>query len=59
MPRALSSTCRDLISGKPTEIEALNGYIYRQGRQLGLDCAVNETIYRLVAMKETKQRSQN
>lgn len=56
MPRAMSSTCRDLMSGKPTEIEALNGYIYREGRRLGLDCVVNETIYRLVAMKEKQRR---
>ena len=57
-----SSMRQDFMKGKgPGEIEFLNGWIVRQGEQLGIDCSANstivETIYEL-AKKSIKADSQ-
>lgn len=39
-----SSMLQDLEAGKPTEIEAINGAVAREGRRLGVDAPVNEAI---------------
>jgi hypothetical protein len=36
MPQATSSTAQDLARGRPTEIDALNGYVARPRRELGV-----------------------
>lgn len=41
-----SSMYQDIQSGRPTEIEYLNGYIVRLGKQKGIPASVNEDIYR-------------
>jgi 2-dehydropantoate 2-reductase len=52
MPGALSSTAQDLQRGKTTEIDALNGYIARRGRELGLDVPMNHALFTLVKLAE-------
>src|ERR1700741_1494361 len=45
MSGAISSTGQDLIRGKRTEIDSLNGYIARRGAQLGVPTPVNHALY--------------
>jgi 2-dehydropantoate 2-reductase len=52
MGAARSSTARDLASGKRTEIDSLNGYVVRRGRELGVPTPVNHTLYTLVKLAE-------
>jgi len=54
MADALSSTAQDLYLGRPTEIEALNGYISRRGAQLGVAVPVNHALFTLVKLAEQK-----
>jgi 2-dehydropantoate 2-reductase len=52
MADAFSSTAQDLDRGRVTEIDALNGYISRGGRQLGIPVPVNHTLFTLVKLAE-------
>jgi 2-dehydropantoate 2-reductase len=36
MPGQLSSTAQDMARGKPSEIDHLNGFVARRGRELGI-----------------------
>jgi 2-dehydropantoate 2-reductase len=61
MSGAISSTGQDLMRGKRTEIDSLNGYISRRGAELGVPTPVNHALYTLVKLAEesneiTKQR---
>lgn len=47
-----SSTAQDVLRGKPTEIDALNGYIARRGEALRVDVPVNRTLHALVKLRE-------
>lgn len=47
-----SSMLQDLGRGAPTEIEALNGAVVREGRRLGVPTPVNEALWRQVAQRE-------
>jgi 2-dehydropantoate 2-reductase len=49
---ATSSTAQDIARGKPTEIDSLNGYIVRRGKDLGVPVPVNLTLYALVKLIE-------
>jgi 2-dehydropantoate 2-reductase len=49
---ATSSTAQDIARGKRTEIDSLNGYIVRRGKELGVAVPVNETLYALVKLIE-------
>jgi 2-dehydropantoate 2-reductase len=49
---AMSSTSRDLARGKRTEIESLNGYVVRRGRELGVDTPANLALYAMVKLLE-------
>lgn len=40
-----SSMLQDVLHGRSTEIEAINGYIVRQGRKHGIAVPVNEALY--------------
>lgn len=53
MPQALSSTAQDLLAGRRTEIDDLNGFVVRRGRALGVPTPVNETLRALVKFVET------
>lgn len=49
---ALSSTAQDLLQGKPTEIDSLNGLVADLGKQHGVDTPVNRTLHALVKLAE-------
>ena len=44
-----SSMLQDVERGRPTEIEALNGAVVREGRRLGVPTPVNEELWRRMA----------
>jgi len=52
MADALSSTAQDLNRGRPTEIDALNGYIVRQGAALAVPVPINGALFTLVKLAE-------
>ncbi|MEP7027930.1 MAG: 2-dehydropantoate 2-reductase [Candidatus Eisenbacteria bacterium] len=52
MPMATSSTAQDLARGRRTEIDALNGYVARRGRELGVATPVNQALTALVKLRE-------
>lgn len=53
LAEAYSSTAQDLMRGKRTEIDSLNGYISRRGAKLGVATPVNHALYTLVKLAET------
>lgn len=52
MSGALSSTAQDMLRGKRTEIDSLNGYISRRGAELGVLTPVNHALYTLIKFAE-------
>jgi 2-dehydropantoate 2-reductase len=52
MAMATSSTEQDISRRRPTEIDSLNGYVVRKGRELGVPTPVNATLHALVKLKE-------
>ncbi len=52
-----SSTAQDLARGKPTEIDHLNGYIVRHGKELGVATPVNQALLCLVQLLENRNRA--
>ena len=44
------SMCQDIHNRRPTEIDAINGTIVREGRALGIPTPVNETLMHLVRL---------
>jgi 2-dehydropantoate 2-reductase len=51
-----SSMLQDLQRGRRTEIDAINGAIWRYGRQLGIPTPFNEIMTRLIWERERKCR---
>jgi 2-dehydropantoate 2-reductase len=49
---AYSSTAQDMMRGKRTEIDSLNGYIARRGAELGVPTPVHQSLYTLVKLVE-------
>lgn len=49
-----SSTAQDLERGKPTEIDALNGFVVRRGAELGVPTPVNQSIVAFVKLLEAR-----
>jgi 2-dehydropantoate 2-reductase len=54
IPNARPSVLLDLMAGRKSEIDVINGSIPRVGKQVGVAAPVNETITALVKAKETK-----
>lgn len=52
IPGALSSTAQDILRGKRTEINSLNGYISRRGAELGVPTPVNHALYTMIKLLE-------
>lgn len=52
MATATSSTEQDIARGRLTEMDSLNGYIVRRGKELGISTPVNSTVYALVKFLE-------
>lgn len=51
-----SSTQRDILEGKPSELENLNGYIVKEGTRLGISTPVNLFIYECLLPLEIEAR---
>jgi 2-dehydropantoate 2-reductase len=43
-----SSMLQDMLKGRNTEIDSINGYVIRQARKHNIDVPVNEAMYELV-----------
>jgi 2-dehydropantoate 2-reductase len=54
MPGQRSSTAQDLALGKRTEIDHLNGYIVRKGKQWGIKTPVNQMLHAQVKLLESR-----
>jgi 2-dehydropantoate 2-reductase len=52
MPAQLSSTAQDMARGKPSEIDHLNGFVARRGRELGIPTPANQALFALVKLVE-------
>ncbi len=52
---ATSSTQQDMARGRPTEIDALNGYIAARGAELGVATPVNQALWALVKLREQER----
>lgn len=52
MPAQHSSTAQDLARRKPSEIDHLNGFVARRGRELGVPTPANQALYALVKLVE-------
>jgi 2-dehydropantoate 2-reductase len=57
MKNATSSTAQDIARGKRTEIDSLNGYVVRRGKELGIPVPVNQTLYTMVKLLEENTRT--
>jgi len=51
-----ASTQRDIMEGKPSEIENFNGFIVREGERLGIETPVNKMIYECLKPMEEQAR---
>ena len=56
MATTMSSTAQDLMKGKPTEIDYLNGLIARDSKALGLAAPINAALAALVKLREQKSK---
>jgi 2-dehydropantoate 2-reductase len=52
MPAQHSSTAQDMARRKPSEIDHLNGFVARRGRELGIPTPANQALYALVKLVE-------
>ena len=53
-----ASTQRDIMNGKPSELENFNGFIVKEGERLGVRTPVNRYIYEcLKPMEEAARKS--
>ncbi len=51
-----ASTQRDIMNGKPSELENFNGFIVREGERLNVETPVNRYIYECLKPMEEKAR---
>lgn len=58
-PKATTSLQRDIVAGRPSELEAWNGAVVRLGKESGVPTPVNESIYRKLLPLENKARESN
>jgi 2-dehydropantoate 2-reductase len=56
MMTTMSSTAQDIMKGKPTEIDYLNGLIARESKALGMSAPINAMLAALVKLKEQKSK---
>jgi 2-dehydropantoate 2-reductase len=48
VPQQYSSTAQDVMRGKPSEIDHLNGFVVREGARLGVPTPVNRVLHAAV-----------
>jgi 2-dehydropantoate 2-reductase len=51
-----SSLTRDVLEGKPSEIEYQNGTVVRLGQKYGVDTPINRFVYNCILPMELKAR---
>ena len=56
-PEGTDSMQRDLMEGRPSELESQNGAVVRLGREAGVATPVNEFVYRCLLPMETQARN--
>ena len=54
IPDARPSLLLDLLAGRPTEVEWINGSVPREGAKVGVPAPTNELVTRLVLAKEAR-----
>ncbi len=54
--KSTSSLTRDVMEGKPSEIEYQNGTVVKLGKELGVEVPVNRFVYSCVLPREIKAR---
>jgi 2-dehydropantoate 2-reductase len=54
IPQQYASTAQDIMRGKPTEIDYLNGYVVQRGKALGIRTPANQALWALVKLIEPK-----
>jgi 2-dehydropantoate 2-reductase len=57
-PELTSSIQRDIMNGRPSELEALNGAVVRLGKEVGVETPVNAFIYYSLLPMEMRVRGQ-
>jgi 2-dehydropantoate 2-reductase len=57
-PGVTASMQRDIMEGKPSELEAQNGAVVRMGREAGVDTPVHAFIYSSLLPQEMKARGE-
>lgn len=57
-PEGTSSMQRDILAGKPSELEAWNGAVVRLGRQAGVATPLHDFLYRSLLPQERRARGQ-
>ena len=55
-PETTASTQRDIMDGKPSELENFNGYVVKQGLELGIPTPANKMIYECLLPMEHEAR---
>ena len=53
---ATASMQRDVMEGRPSELEAQTGAVVRLGRELGVAMPVNDFLYAALSPQETRSR---
>lgn len=51
-----ASTQRDIMEGRPSELDNFNGYVVKQGKKLGVKTPVNAFIYHCLELQEQQVR---
>jgi 2-dehydropantoate 2-reductase len=57
-PEGTSSMQRDILAGKPSELEAWTGAVVRLGRQVGVETSLHDFLYRSLLPQEMRARGQ-
>ena len=57
-PEVTTSIQRDIMNGRPSELEALNGAVVRMGKEVGVETPVNAFIYYSLLPMEMRARGQ-
>jgi 2-dehydropantoate 2-reductase len=53
-----TSMQRDIVAGRPSELEAQNGAVVRLGRNAGVETPVHDFIYRSLVPLELRARGE-
>lgn len=56
--RNIASTRQDLLKGRPTEIDFMNGAVVERGRRHAIECPVNAALIAIIKAMEASSRAQ-